>query len=127
MFDFALSAVDGSARAGSFSTPHGDVETPSFMPVGTGGTVKGLVTEELEALGARVVLANTYHLYLRPGHELVRDLGGLHDFMRWDGPILTDSADFRSSLSLGSGRSTTTELNSEATSTGPATDSRRSR
>lgn len=95
MFDFALSAVDGSARAGSFSTPHGDVETPSFMPVGTGGTVKGLVTEELEALGARVVLANTYHLYLRPGHELVRDLGGLHDFMRWDGPILTDSGGFQ--------------------------------
>lgn len=95
MFDFTLSASDGSARAGVFTTPHGDVSTPAFMPVGTAGTVKGLITEEVEALGAQVVLANTYHLYLRPGHGLVRTLGGLHDFMRWDGPILTDSGGYQ--------------------------------
>lgn len=95
MFDHTLSATDGSARAGSFSTPHGDVQTPAFMPVGTAGTVKGLIMEEVESLGAQVVLANTYHLYLRPGHELVRELGGLHDFMRWDGPILTDSGGYQ--------------------------------
>jgi len=95
MFDYTLSATDGSARAGSFSTPHGDVQTPAFMPVGTAGTVKGLIMEEVESLGAQVVLANTYHLYLRPGHELVRELGGLHDFMRWDGPILTDSGGYQ--------------------------------
>ena len=88
-------ATDGSARAGSFSTPHGDVQTPAFMPVGTAGTVKGLIMEEVDSLGAQVVLANTYHLYLRPGHELVRELGGLHDFMRWDGPILTDSGGYQ--------------------------------
>lgn len=95
MFDFTLSDTDGSARAGAFSTPHGDVATPAFMPVGTAGTVKGLIMEEVQSLGAQVVLANTYHLYLRPGHELVRELGGLHDFMRWDGPILTDSGGYQ--------------------------------
>ena len=95
MFDYTLSATDGAARAGSFSTPHGDVPTPAFMPVGTAGTVKGLIMEEVDELGAPVVLANTYHLYLRPGHELVRQLGGLHDFMRWDGPILTDSGGYQ--------------------------------
>ena len=95
MFDYTLSATDGSARAGSFSTPHGDVPTPAFMPVGTAGTVKSLIMEEVEDLRARMVLANTYHLYLRPGHELVHELGGLHDFMRWDGPILTDSGGYQ--------------------------------
>ena len=95
MFDYTLFATDGAARAGSFSTPHGDVPTPAFMPVGTAGTVKGLIMEEVDELGAPVVLANTYHLYLRPGHELVRQLGGLHDFMRWDGPILTDSGGYQ--------------------------------
>lgn len=95
MFDYALSATDGRARAGTFTTPHGDVPTPAFMPVGTAGTVKGLIMEEVEALRARMVLANTYHLYLRPGHELVRRLGGLHRFMRWDGPILTDSGGYQ--------------------------------
>ena len=94
MFDYTLSAPDGRARAGTFTTPHGDVPTPAFMPVGTAGTVKGLVMEEVEALRARMVLANTYHLYLRPGHEVVRRLGGIHRFMRWDGPILTDSGGF---------------------------------
>jgi len=95
MFTYQLEATDGSARAGTFTTPHGDVPTPAFMPVGTAGTVKGLVMDEVGELGARMVLANTYHLYLRPGHELVRDLGGLHDFMRWDGPILTDSGGYQ--------------------------------
>ncbi|MEM7415196.1 MAG: tRNA guanosine(34) transglycosylase Tgt [Gemmatimonadota bacterium] len=95
MFDFDLHATDGAARAGTFSTPHGDIPTPAFMPVGTAGTVKSLIMEEVEALRARMVLANTYHLYLRPGHELVRQLGGLHDFMRWTGPILTDSGGYQ--------------------------------
>ena len=95
MFDFTLSAADGAARAGTFTTPHGDVPTPAFMPVGTAGTVKGLIMEEVAELRARMVLANTYHLYLRPGHELVHDLGGLHAFMRWDGPILTDSGGYQ--------------------------------
>ena len=83
------------ARAGLLHTPHGAVETPVFMPVGTGGTVKGLRQEELEALGVQILLANTYHLYLRPGHELIRDAGGLHRFMAWPRPILTDSGGFQ--------------------------------
>lgn len=95
MFAYRLESTDGSARAGVFSTPHGDVPTPSFMPVGTLATVKSLIMEEVESLGARMVLANTYHLYLRPGHELVHRLGGLHRFMRWDGPILTDSGGYQ--------------------------------
>jgi len=95
MFDYRLDATDGAARAGVLTTPHGDVPTPSFMPVGTLGTVKGLIMEEVGKAGARMVLANTYHLYLRPGHELLRRLGGLHAFMRWDGPILTDSGGYQ--------------------------------
>jgi queuine tRNA-ribosyltransferase len=95
MFELRVDAAAGGARAGAFVTPHGEVQTPAFMPVGTAGTVKTLVMEEVAALGARMVLANTYHLYLRPGHELVRELGGLHAFMRWDGPILTDSGGFQ--------------------------------
>ena len=94
-FAYTLQARDGAARTGVFATPHGDVRTPAFMPVGTQGTVKGLEMDEVEALGGEMVLANTYHLYLRPGHELVRDLGGLHAFMRWDGPILTDSGGYQ--------------------------------
>jgi len=94
-FSFLLEGVDGSARAGTFHTPHGPVQTPAFMPVGTQGTVKTLTPEEVEGLGASMVLANTYHLFLRPGHELVEELGGLHAFMRWDGPILTDSGGFQ--------------------------------
>ncbi|MDT8342463.1 MAG: tRNA guanosine(34) transglycosylase Tgt, partial [Longimicrobiales bacterium] len=90
-----LHATDGAARAGTFHTPHGVVETPMFMPVGTLGTVKGLSPDEVRAVGASMILANTYHLYLRPGHEVVRALGGLHDFMRWDGPILTDSGGYQ--------------------------------
>jgi queuine tRNA-ribosyltransferase len=94
-FSYRLEATEGSARVGLFETPHGSVETPSFMPVGTQGTVKTLTPEEVRDLGASMVLANTYHLFLRPGHDLVRELGGLHSFMRWDGPILTDSGGFQ--------------------------------
>ncbi len=82
-------------RAGLLHTPHGVVETPAFMPVGTAGTVKGMTQEQLEQLGVQMLLANTYHLYLRPGHEVVRELGGLHRFMGWPHPILTDSGGFQ--------------------------------
>lgn len=92
---FALEAVDGDARAGMLSTPHGDAPTPAFMPVATQGTVKALDSADLRAAGARIVLSNTYHLYLRPGVDVVRALGGLHGFMRWDGPTLTDSGGFQ--------------------------------
>lgn len=95
MFQYHLESTEGSARAGKLQTPHGEVPTPAFMPVGTQGTVKALIMEEVAELGARMVLANTYHLYLRPGHELVHELGGLHSFTRWDGPILTDSGGFQ--------------------------------
>ena len=94
-FAFELLATEGAARAGRFHTPHGVVETPAFMPVGTLGAVKTLSPDEVAGVGASMVLANTYHLYLRPGHELIRTLGGLHRFMRWEGPILTDSGGFQ--------------------------------
>ena len=94
-FSFSLSGVDGAARAGTFHTPHGPVPTPAFMPVGTLGTVKGVSPEELSEGGASMILANTYHLYLRPGVDVVAELGGIHDFMRWDGPVLTDSGGFQ--------------------------------
>ncbi len=83
------------ARAGLLHTPHGVIETPVFMPVGTGGTVKGMTQDQLEALGVQILLGNTYHLYLRPGHELIREAGGLHRFMSWPHPILTDSGGFQ--------------------------------
>ena len=83
------------ARAGLLHTPHGVIETPIFMPVGTGGTVKGMTQDELEVLGVQILLGNTYHLYLRPGHELIREAGGLHRFMSWPHPILTDSGGFQ--------------------------------
>ena len=92
---FRVQRRDGRARAGTLELDHGTVRTPAFMPVGTLGTVKGVSPEELEELGAEIVLANAYHLYLRPGHERVRDLGGLHRFMNWRGPILTDSGGFQ--------------------------------
>jgi queuine tRNA-ribosyltransferase len=92
---FELLKQDGAARAGRLTTPHGAVETPAFMPVATLGTVKSLSPADLRAAGAQIVLANTYHLFLRPGHELVREMGGLHRFMAWDGPILTDSGGFQ--------------------------------
>ncbi len=88
-------AGDGEARAGILRTPRGPVETPAFMPVGTKGTVKGLTPQDLRNVGAGIVLGNTYHLYLRPGSDLVRDAGGLHGFMGWDGPILTDSGGYQ--------------------------------
>jgi len=92
---FQLEARDASARAGRIATPHGAVETPVFMPVGTQATVKGLTPEMVRGAGAQIILGNTYHLALRPGDELVRDLGGLHKFMNWSGPILTDSGGFQ--------------------------------
>jgi queuine tRNA-ribosyltransferase len=92
---FELLKQDGAARAGRLATPHGAVETPAFMPVATQGTVKSLSPADLHVAGAQIVLANTYHLFLRPGHELVREMGGLHRFMAWDGPILTDSGGFQ--------------------------------
>jgi queuine tRNA-ribosyltransferase len=92
---FELAATDGEARAGVLHTPHGDVPTPAFMPVGTKATVKGLQPMRLRELGTTILLGNTYHLYFRPGAELVEELGGLHRFMAWDGPILTDSGGFQ--------------------------------
>ena len=83
------------ARAGLLHTPHGDIETPIFMPVGTQATVKGLRPEDLTSIGAQIILSNTYHLFLRPGHEIVREAGGLHKFMNWNKPILTDSGGFQ--------------------------------
>jgi queuine tRNA-ribosyltransferase len=90
-----IEARDGMARSGVFHTPHGAVATPAFMPVGTRGTVKTLDGDDLESLGAQMVLSNTYHLMLRPGSDVVRDLGGLHEFMNWRGPILTDSGGYQ--------------------------------
>src|SRR5947199_3086509 len=92
---FTLTGSQGRARRGTLATPRGPVETPIFMPVGTQATVKTLAPPELREIGARFVLANTYHLFLRPGSELIGRLGGLHRFMGWDGPILTDSGGFQ--------------------------------
>ena len=95
MFEFSITARAGRARAGVFHTPHGDLETPVFAPVGTQATVKTLTPAQLDDLGASLILSNTYHLYLRPGDEIVRELGGLHEFMQWPGPVLTDSGGFQ--------------------------------
>lgn len=95
MFEFAITAKNDRARAGIFTTPHGDLLTPVFAPVGTQATVKTLTPEHLKGINASLVLSNTYHLYLRPGDELVRDLGGLHHFMQWHRPMLTDSGGFQ--------------------------------
>jgi queuine tRNA-ribosyltransferase len=92
---FTLTATDGPARAGVLHTAHGDVPTPAFMPVGTKATVKTVDPDELRALGTRILLGNTYHLHFRPGEDVVAELGGLHAFMGWDGPILTDSGGFQ--------------------------------
>ena len=94
-FRFDLEGRSGAARVGRFATPHGTIHTPAFMPVGTHGAVKALTPDQVRATGAEVVLGNTYHLALRPGEALVEKLGGLHDFMRWEGPILTDSGGFQ--------------------------------
>src|SRR5258706_1338707 len=95
MFEFELAATSGRARAGVFHTPHGDLLTPVFAPVGTAATVKALTPAQLRELGASLVLSNTYQLYLRPGDALVRELGGLHAFMGWERPMLTDSGGFQ--------------------------------
>ncbi|WP_104019004.1 tRNA guanosine(34) transglycosylase Tgt [Roseovarius nitratireducens] len=94
-FNYSLMATDGLARAGVIRTTRGDIATPAFMPVGTAGTVKGMLPESVRATGADILLGNTYHLMLRPGAERVARLGGLHRFMNWDGPILTDSGGFQ--------------------------------
>ncbi len=95
MFEFELTATDGPARAGRWHLPHGVVETPCFMPVGTNGSVRALAPSDLTDIGASLILGNTYHLHLRPGEDVVAKLGGLHRFMGWDGPILTDSGGFQ--------------------------------
>ncbi len=93
--NFDLLATDGAARRGRLTTAHGVIETPVFMPVGTYGAVKGVAPDELKALKAQIILGNTFHLWLRPGTEVVRGFGGLHKFIGWDGPILTDSGGFQ--------------------------------
>ncbi len=95
MFEFQIQNEDGDARCGTLTTPHGTVRTPTFMPVGTLGTVKGVEIEQLRATDADVILGNTYHLALRPGAEIVAQLGGLHEFSGWNGPMLTDSGGFQ--------------------------------
>ena len=92
---FTVTAADGAARAAVLRTAHGEIPTPAFMPVGTKGTVKSVDPDELRALGTTILLGNTYHLHFRPGEDLVAELGGLHRFMAWDGPILTDSGGFQ--------------------------------
>ncbi len=94
---FELDTTDGRARRGRLVFDRGVVETPCFMPVGTYGTVKGMTPEEVEATGAQIILGNTFHLWLRPGQEIMKLHGDLHDFMQWKGPILTDSGASRSS------------------------------
>ncbi|MEC7905596.1 MAG: tRNA guanosine(34) transglycosylase Tgt [Verrucomicrobiota bacterium] len=95
VFRIVETDAHSSARAGLLTTRHGEIETPIFMPVGTQGTVKGMTPIQLEEIGSQIILGNTYHLNLRPGSELIRDFGGLHAFMGWDGPILTDSGGFQ--------------------------------
>ena len=94
-FGFTIHARDGRARTGVFRTPHGEVETPAFMPVGTAATVKALDPRDLREMGAQMILSNAYHLHLRPGEDVVRAMGGIHRFMGWDAPILTDSGGFQ--------------------------------
>src|SRR5437016_7737978 len=95
MFEFVIDATSGAARAGTLTLPHGTVETPVFMPVGTQGTVRALSPNDLRSVGATLVLANTYHLHVRPGEQVVEKLGALHRFMAWDRPLLTDSGGFQ--------------------------------
>ena len=93
---FKLIKTEGNARRGEYSTPHGTIQTPVFMNVGTQAAIKGgLAAEDLSAVGCQIELSNTYHLHVRPGDSLIRDLGGLHRFMNWKGPILTDSGGFQ--------------------------------
>src|SRR3712207_1368776 len=92
---YILESKDGKARTGRIQTPHGEIETPVFMPVGTQATVKAMTKEELDEIGTQIILGNTYHLFLRPGDDLIDRLGGLHSFMNWKKPILTDSGGFQ--------------------------------
>ena len=94
-YEIVKECKQSGARIGRFTTPHGVIETPVFMPVGTMATVKALSPEEIKETGSQIILSNTYHLYLRPGHEIIKAAGGLHKFMNWDGPILTDSGGFQ--------------------------------
>jgi queuine tRNA-ribosyltransferase len=94
-FEILLESKENAARVGRLHTSHGEIETPVFMPVGTRATVKSVTPEELKDLGVSIILANTYHLYLRPGHEVIAGFDGLHGFMHWDRPILTDSGGFQ--------------------------------
>lgn len=107
-YEFIKKDSNSKARRGRIHTPHGTIETPVFMPVGTAATVKAMRPEEVKELGAEIILSNTYHLYLRPGHEIVKEAGGLHKFMNWDRPILTDSGGFQV-FSLGPLRKITEE------------------
>lgn len=109
MFTVHTSDKDSNARTGLLKTPHGDIPTPIFMPVGTGGTVKGILQDDLiKQIDAKIILGNTYHLYLRPGTEVLREAGGLHSFMSWDRPILTDSGGYQV-FSLAGNRKLTSE------------------
>lgn len=101
-FSFITSAINGKARRGRLTTPHGAIDTPAFVPVGTQATVKAVTPGELTAVGTQLIISNTYHLYLRPGGETIEKLGGLHRFMNWHGPLMTDSGGFQV-LSLGAG------------------------
>jgi len=94
-FQFNVINTDKSARRGQIRTKRGTINTPAFMPVGTNATVKAMNSDEMKELGAEIILSNTYHLYLRPGHDIIRSVGGLHQFMQWDGPVLTDSGGFQ--------------------------------
>jgi queuine tRNA-ribosyltransferase len=105
MFQLRASDPSSKARRGRVTTAHGVIETPAFMPVGTQGSVKGISPAELYALEAQIILGNTYHLFVRPGMDVIRHLGGLHRFMNWNGPILTDSGAIRFSRSPRFGRS----------------------
>src|SRR5512137_2225117 len=105
-FSFRVLGTDGAARRGEMTTAHGLVQTPAFMTVGTRGAVKGMTPRDLREVGAEIILGNTYHLWLRPGDGLIARLGGLHRFIGWDGPILTDSGGFQA-FSLGEKRTIT--------------------
>ena len=95
LFKFNLLTQDDTARRGVITTPHGQFQTPAFMPVGTSGAVKAMTAEDLEGCGAEIILGNTYHLYLRPGEKLIKEMGGLADFNSWHKPTLTDSGGFQ--------------------------------
>ena len=107
-YELIKTCKQSGARLGRLHTPHGVIETPIFMPVGTQATVKSMTPEELKEIGSQIILSNTYHLYMRPGHDLVKEAGGLHKFMNWDRPILTDSGGFQV-FSLGPLRKITEE------------------